>query len=315
MRYRDIVRCLVFALGTVIFSTANAGDMTARFEELRSKDLRLAKVGGSLIEANSAQCRLTMPYTGLVLHSRNQYKRRDTGSVTAAFRFSGPVAIMSVVPASPAAVAGVRADDELVSVNGMRIDQLLSAKPARDREPDHAAVERWLSNAPADRILVLEINRDGQILELTLLPRTACRVRFEVAVGSRVPAQADDSVIQISDDFLDQFGDDGLKVMVAHELGHIVLDHHYRLIRLRMERNSGKRSPSLILAIRDAEDEADKRSVHLLKNAGFDPGLAIDFWRGEGRVFDNRLFLMRTHRSSAERAQLIEREISLMDHR
>ena len=67
------------------------------------------------------------------------------------------VAIVSVVPASPAAAAGLRAGDVIQKINNQPIIQ-------------SEAVQEFVQNARVGGILQMEINRNGQILNLSVKP-------------------------------------------------------------------------------------------------------------------------------------------------
>ena len=67
------------------------------------------------------------------------------------------VAIVSVVPASPAAAAGLQAGDVIQKINNQPIIQ-------------SEAVQEFVQNARVGGILQMEINRNGQILNLSVKP-------------------------------------------------------------------------------------------------------------------------------------------------
>jgi serine protease Do len=67
------------------------------------------------------------------------------------------VAIVSVVPASPAAAAGLRAGDVIQKINNQPIIQ-------------SEAVQEFVQNAKVGGLLQMEINRNGQILNLSVKP-------------------------------------------------------------------------------------------------------------------------------------------------
>jgi predicted Zn-dependent protease len=61
---------------------------------------------------------------------------------------------------------------------------------------------------------------------------------------------------------------------------------------------------------RQTETEADLMGAYLLRNAGWDPRIAVTFWREQGGKVDGGLFRSRTHPSSKARAEAIERAIA-----
>ena len=61
----------------------------------------------------------------------------------------------------------------------------------------------------------------------------------------------------------------------------------------------------------EAEIEADRLSLHLLANAGYDPQVAPALWRGVlGRQLDPGIFRSRIYASPEERARALQREIA-----
>lgn len=93
--------------------------MASQWEELRRDDLRVATVIYRLTIANRQHCRGALaPQPGFALHSLEQYGSADRTRIAHYFSFDRYVSVMAVVADSPAARAGLRADDQLVSVNG-----------------------------------------------------------------------------------------------------------------------------------------------------------------------------------------------------
>jgi Trypsin-like serine proteases, typically periplasmic, contain C-terminal PDZ domain len=67
------------------------------------------------------------------------------------------VAIINVVPASPAAASGLRSGDVIQKINNQPIIQ-------------SEAVQEFVQNARVGGLLQMEINRNGQILNLSVKP-------------------------------------------------------------------------------------------------------------------------------------------------
>lgn len=92
--------------------------------------------------------------------------------------------------------------------------------------------------------------------------------------------QSDGKTIQVSARFLQDEDGDALAVIAAHELALIELVHRRSLetagVGTGLLSASGK-SGNRVCA---AENEADRFSVTLLRNAGYDPGIAVKFWQG-----------------------------------
>jgi predicted Zn-dependent protease len=101
-------------------------------------------------------------------------------------------------------------------------------------------------------------------------------------------------------------------VLIAHEMSHIIRRHGQRLDALHVHRGLLSEFGHDASIIRATEDEADQLSVHLLANAGYDPQIAVTFWKNEGRRIYPPLIHSPTHGSPGERAALIQAEITRM---
>ena len=64
--------------------------------------------------------------------------------------------------------------------------------------------------------------------------------------------------------------------------------------------------------IKQAEIEADRLSVWLMKNAGYDPQAAIRFWTRYGKKHGKGIFSASTHYRWKKRVKLFEEEIAKM---
>ena len=62
------------ALAAMAFAQQVSAQAPGPIDRLVQQDLRLAGIAERLLGANRALCRLEMPLTGMVLHSRDQYR-------------------------------------------------------------------------------------------------------------------------------------------------------------------------------------------------------------------------------------------------
>jgi predicted Zn-dependent protease len=97
-----------------------------------------------------------------------------------------------------------------------------------------------------------------------------------------------------------------LAVIVAHELAHSVLAHRRRLAAAGVSKGLLAEFGRNGRLNRQVEREADRLSVHLLRNAGYDPQLAPTFWDKRGR----QLGSSGIHDSPKQRARLMRDEIA-----
>lgn len=282
-------------------------DATAQFDALRSVDARLAAIGWRLATANAALCRESQPGTGAVLHALDQYDPALRPAARQVFGFPAAIAVELVVPGSPADRAGVRAGDGVTAVDGRAMPAgTTGAATADSRDAAVALVDARPPDAPMSYVLV----RDGAVRTVTMAPVPECRVGFEVLLGSKLVAQSDGRLVQVGVRYLARFGDDRLAVIVAHELAHVVLRHRARLeaagVRWGLLGQVGRNAR----LFRETEDQADQLSVALLRNAGYDPALAVAFWRHDVGDLDGGILHGATHASSGARAKAIAAEIA-----
>lgn len=291
---------VVAPAGSTTVSPGGPGPDVASLEALRAIDLRLATIAQRLITANAPLCRDTVPATGMILHAETQYDAASLPAARQAFRFATPVSVEGVVPGSPAAAAGIRANDGLAAIGSQTLGGNAQPPSSADRDGALDVLER--QDAPVPVTMV----RDGQRRDVQIPASPGCRSRFEVVLGSKMTAQSDGKVVQIGVRFFERYRDEETAVIVAHELAHVILRH-----RVRLEA-AGVKGGLLAEVGRNAqlgqaaELEADALGVALLHNAGYDPASAARFWRERGGDIDGGLFRSRTHPATKRRIAAIE---------
>lgn len=300
-------RCGAALLALLSVAAAPGPDAAATFAALRAADLRLATIGYRLTTANVPLCRKLAPTPGFVVHSLGQYDPGLRGAARAAFGFETPVAVEAVVAGSAAARAGVVADDSLVAVDGQAFANDPPGAVAGSGARDAAAA--LLARQPVGEPLRLELLHGGRRRVAIVPASPGCRARFELVLGPKMTAQSDGDIVQIGVRFLERYDDAQVAAVVAHELAHVVLDHRARLEAAGVSKGVLAEVGRNGRLNRRAEDEADLLSVHLMRNAGYDPQGAVVFWRDHGGDVDGGLFRSRTHGSSRARAKAIGEEL------
>lgn len=277
------------------------------FEAVRSVDARLAAIAQRLVTANAAICPEVVPAPGIVLHAVDQYEPAYREGARTAFGFAAPVAVEWVVPGSAAARAGVRANDAVVAVGADTLDRRESAETSSaHRDAAQARIEAEGATAP----LRLTMLRDGREQVVTIPPSPGCRSRFELVLGPGLTADADGRVVRIGVRFFALYPDAEVAAVVAHELAHDILRHRVRLDAAHVDRGLLSEVGRNQRLIRRTEDEADRLSIHLLRNAGYDPAIAIRFWRAEAPKIDGGPFRSRTHAGGRSRAKAMAAELA-----
>ncbi len=261
---------------------------------LMREDARLQALGYRLARANAPLCAAT-PVLGLLLLDAESFAA--PARIRAALGLKGDIAVDAVADGSPAALAGLRAGDEVVAIAGAPIP------PKAKGAPDYARLRDLhdrIDTALGARGSVELVLADGRTL--TLNPVPACASRFELLTsGDR--ALADGARVLISRRALAQTpSEDAAAYLVAHELAHNVLRHKARLSRLG--RTVG--------AIRDTEREADLLALWLMANAGYDPAAAAPFLRVVGPKGLLALIQEPTHDRFETRARKVEAELAVL---
>ena len=285
------------------FGPQLAAQQPGAIDRLVQQDVRLATVAERLLGANRALCRLEMPLTGLILHSRDQYRAEVAGSAFA----NSSIAVEAVVPGSPAAAARIEPRDGLAAIGGRPTGEMTREGEGPLRDTALSALAGLAGKGP----VVLVVVHDGQQRTVSLAAPTGCRALVEVRSANALDARSDGRVIQIDYGLAVAASDDELAVIFAHELGHLVLEHRRRLEAAGVKKGFFGEFGKNRRLNRRVEIEADQISAHLLANAGYDPAIAPAFWRSRfGKRVGGGLFRSGTYPSPEARAELIEREIA-----
>lgn len=302
---------LALAVSSLPMQPAQAAQSSAALRaslmDLKAQDLRLAAMVYRLAVANAKLCRSLMPATGLVLHGRDQYSAEVRAEAGDSLLFETAVAVEGIVEESPAYAAGLAEGDSLAAIAGMPLPRAAEKSDRSSAQRDYA--EGLLTSLPSSLPFQVTVLRSGSMRTFEIAPRPACRVRAEVLAGNSLPGQTDGDIAQFGDRVLRRLDENGLASVVAHELAHVVLDHRRKLEMQRVHKGLLAEFGNSRVSNRKAEIEADRMSVHLLANAGIDPVVLLEFWRGPGRSIAPDLFRSRAYPSRKERMALIEKEI------
>ena len=297
-------------LAAVLAATPAAAVDPGYWRALRAVDTRMATVAYRLATGNAALCRDLQPTPGFQLHAIDQYDARTQADARATFGFARPVQVEVVAPESPAARAGLVADEALVAVDGQPVVEPAAATANTSRTRD--AAQALIAARPPAAPLVLTVERAGVRRTVTIAASPGCRSSFEVLLGPGLKASSDGHVVQVGVRFFELFDDNAVAAIVAHELAHTVLRHRARLEGAGVKWGIAAQFGRNARLFRRTEEDADRLSVHLLRNAGYDPQAAVRFWREQGGKIDGGLFRSPTHPSAKARADAIAVEVALL---
>jgi hypothetical protein len=319
-----MIRICMSLLALLIASPLSAQDAPpGRFDPetilalkgLQLLDQRLNAIGYRLAEANTLYCPNKTAQTGLLLHDIDQYP--DQAVARFALGFDGPVTVIAVAPDSPGAAAGLLPGDDLLAINGVTIEDIPSNDPAfANEQPGYrriAAVNDALDKAFAETDATLDILRGGEQMQLTVASQQACPSRFQITVSEDRGASANGNIVSVTSRMTEYFlNDDEFAAVVAHELAHNLLNHRDRLDAQDVNRGFFGQFGKSASRIKCTEIEADRLSVWLMANAGYDPQAAIRFWTRYGKEHGKGIFSASTHYRWKKRVKLFEEEIAKM---
>lgn len=310
------MRSLLLALALIAAPAAaeTRAEQVAGLEAIRAADLRIATVGERLAVANAALCARTGYRTGLLLHDVAQYAGAMQDAAREAFGFALPVMVEGVVSGSPAERAGLKADTALLSIEGQAVE---TVKPAAGQGTfaRMAALLDAMEAAAEDGVLVAEFLQGGKRVRAEIRGEKGCSSRFQLVFkGGGVNAGADGQYVQVEGRMMDFVQNDAeLAAVLAHELAHNILDHRARLNAAGVDRGLlgvfGKSGGM----IRATEIEADRLSVYLMANAGYDPQAAVGFWDRLGAKHGFGIFSDGTHLRRKPRVALFRQELEALD--
>ncbi len=311
---------VVLALGVPVYAQQASApgldsDTILALKGLQLLDQRMNAIGFRLVDANAPFCTTTTAQTGLLLHDINQYP--DEAVARFALGFDRSVAVSAVAPGSAGAAAGVLSGDDILAIDGVKVENIPLDDPDIAKEPlDYrriAAVNNMLENALGQNDVTLDILRGGELIQLTVESRQACPSRFQIAVDEDRGASANGRIVSITSTLAEYFlSDDEFAAVVAHELAHNLLRHRDRLDEQSVNRGFFGQFGKSAGRIKAAEIEADRLSVWLMANAGYDPQAAIRFWTRYGKQHGKGIFSASTHYRWKKRVKLFEEEIAKM---
>jgi predicted Zn-dependent protease len=106
--------------------------------------------------------------------------------------------------------------------------------------------------------------------------------------------------------------DDELATVIAHELAHNILRHRARLNAANIQRGLAQNFGRNARLTRATEEEADRLSVWLMADAGYDPAAAARFWTNFGKRHGGGIFAAPTHPRWQDRVRSVTEEAAAM---
>ncbi|MBO9711500.1 M48 family metallopeptidase [Sphingomonas sp.] len=268
-------------------------------------EARIAGIGYRLATAAGDLCPKPVPLSGIQVQDASLYPPSEDASLAAAFGGGPWPKVFAVVPGSPAAAAGLKANDSIVAIDGRPV-------PPATRRPDYGRVLAalgMLDAALAGGRAELAVERDGKRLDVAFDAARGCASRFQLKASGAKQALADGRYVEVTSG-LAAFAtdDDELAAAIAHEMAHNILGHRAALDAAGVQRGILQNFGRNARLTRATELEADRFSVYLLDRAGYPMEGAVRLWQRMGKeTFDFGDF---THPGAAKRIAAIEGEIA-----
>ena len=251
-------------------------------QKIKARYERLQKVGYPILKNSSELCENTINSLGVMF---NAYVTSDKYSdiEKEVYEIDDRLLLTYVIPSSSAFKSGLRSNDEIVSINDI--------KATIDKEKFHKELEKL--RAKSDSLKVIH-KRQGEERVATFDPDLICNYPILLVQNDSVNAFANGSQIGITTGMI-RFAqkDEQLGLVIAHELGHNIMDHisklrtnsllgtivdlaaaYYGVNTQGVFGQAGARMYS-----QEFEAEADYVGIYYMERAGYSIDNVADFWR------------------------------------
>ncbi|APZ99028.1 hypothetical protein BWQ93_11390 [Sphingopyxis sp. QXT-31] len=277
---------LLLAAAVLAPASAAAADPA----EIAHQEARLAAIGWRLTSGGARWCPELAPQPGWILGDARRFDTRERAAVQLAYGASGDGPFVAAVASgSPADRAALARGTAIAAIDGQPVPTLGDGPTMRID-----AVQVMLAaREPAAALTVTDDG--GRRYQIGASPGCASGFRVE---RSGKQAAANGKLVRVTLRLAASVAaDDELAAVAAHELAHNILRHPQQLAASRS-----------VDRVRATEIEADRLSVWLLADAGYDPRAAIRFWQRHKKP----LIRAATHPPRRERIAAIEAEIAAM---
>ncbi len=320
-----LFRCLSMLLLAMLYGMVPVAAQSAypaavqALKSLQSLDKRLHGIGYRLATENVRFCQDRIYRSGMLLHDITQYG--DKIAARAVHKFQAPISVNAIAGINS---RSVNPGDGLLSINGKALSEVSIDDPELKKEqPQYrrlAAVNRFMVSEMKGRINFRNsasfavLLRDGEEINTQISPSAACASQFQIRPDKERKASADGKIVTITSALAEYVeSDDELAAIAAHELAHNLLKHKERLNKQKVNRGFFGQFGKSAGRIKQTEIEADRLSVWMMKNAGYDPQAAIRFWTRYGKEHGKGIFSASTHYRWKKRVKLFEEEIAKMN--
>jgi beta-barrel assembly-enhancing protease len=266
----------------------------ASVTDLQQLDDRAATIGYRLAVANAALCPDATRLAGFAVHDLTQYDSSYRATAVQNYGLDDRPAVLTLVPASAANKAGLKVGDKIAAISGvaLRRTPLPTGKPQFERV---AEIDNRIAATLARGVLDLGIERGGKSLTIHITGERGCPSRVQIVPGKKRDASANGVYVQLTAGMaMFAADDDGLALVIAHEMAHNIWHHRARL----------KAEGRTTAHIRATEEDADYAALYLMARAGYAIDGAPGFWARDGKANGFGIFADGTHPSTKQRVAL-----------
>ena len=251
-------------------------------EKVKERYERLQKVGYPILKNNSDLCENTINSLGIIFNayaSEEKYSEIEKE----VYEIDDKLKLTFVIPSSAAFKSGLRNNDEIISINGIDATQNI--------EKFHKDLDILRKKSET---LNVTYKRKDIVDTLSFDPELICNYPILLVQNDSVNAFANGSQIGITTGMI-RFAqkDEELGLVIAHELGHNIMDH---VSKLRTNSLLGTivdlaaayygvntqgifGQAGAMMYSQEFEAEADYVGIYYMERAGYSIENVADFWR------------------------------------
>ncbi|NMN05629.1 MULTISPECIES: hypothetical protein [unclassified Novosphingobium] len=272
---------------------AQAAATLQPIDEVQRDDIIVQTIGWNLAHANARFCARVAPGIGVMLQDARTFD--DPALARQVYGLSGDIGVGALAADGPAHAAGLPLNATITAVGSLAVASLPVPRQGK-----------WDRLFALQDALEKDVARDGRVVlalaqgkTMTIPGAPVCQVRF-LMDDSKGNAGANRDVVRIGRPMAEvaKWDETEIAALMAHELAHAVLDHQTWL-----EQGGSTRK---------TEREADRLSVWLLHNAGYDPAAAMAWMRRIGPRYEILFIASPDHGSWRTRVRDMTAEIATM---
>ncbi|MEH6812734.1 MAG: M48 family metallopeptidase [Motiliproteus sp.] len=293
--------------------------LSLAFSQRLEHQQRVSRISYPLLQAGALFCgEQTKASLGISFSNKQGIEEKYRDTAIRDLGLGDALQILRVTPESPAAAAGLKPGDVLVSING---EFFKTGKQASK------SVTALLRPLKAGTPINLVVARQGQSLSLQVTPVEICDFPILISHQDEVNAWANGNQISLTTGLLRFCGDDhDLALVIAHELAHNALRHVPKITRNALSGSLidllalgfGVPSPALFTIAgahihrSQFEAEADYFGLYILALSHLPLEGSANFWRRVAAEYPEQIddSLGSTHPSSPQRFLALEAAIT-----